>query len=418
MSQTVEYVNEVGRRAKAAARVFGQTDGAQRSRALLAIADALDQGTEQILEANAKDLAAADAAGMRDSLKDRLRLTPQRVADIADAVRQVEALPDPVGEIDMGTSRPNGLLIRRVRVPLGVVGIIFEARPNVTADAAALCVKSGNVCVLRGGKEAIHSNMLLAGLMRGALESCGLPADAIQLIEDTSRESARAMMDLRGYLDVLIPRGGAGLIRTVAETARVPVIETGVGNCHVYVDATADLEMAVNIINNAKNQRPSVCNAAETLLVHKDIAPQFLPLAAAKLQEKATQLRCDTAALAILPGSTPAAQEDWETEYGDYILAVKVVETLDQALDHIARYSTGHSEAIVTRDYANAQRFLNEVDAAAVYVNASTRFTDGGEFGFGAEIGISTQKLHARGPMGLRELTTVKYQIYGDGQVR
>jgi len=418
MSQTVEYVNEVGRRAKAAARIFGRCSGAQRSKALLAIADALEQGVEQILAANAQDLAAADQAGMRESLKDRLRLTPDRVADIANAVRQVVALPDPVGEIDMGTQRPNGLRIQRVRVPLGVVGIIFEARPNVTADAAALCIKSGNVCVLRGGKEAIHSNILLAGLMRGALESCGLPADAIQLIEDTSRESARAMMDLRGYLDVLIPRGGAGLIRTVAETARVPVIETGVGNCHVYVDATADLTMAVNIIDNAKNQRPSVCNAAETLLVHKDIAAQFLPLAAQKLSEKSTRLRCDAAALAILPGSTPAVEEDWSTEYGDYILAVKVVDNLDQALDHIALYSTGHSEAIVTRDYNAAQRFLNEVDAAAVYVNASTRFTDGGEFGFGAEIGISTQKLHARGPMGLRELTTVKYMVYGDGQVR
>lgn len=418
MSQTVEYVNRVGRRAKAAARIFGQCSGAQRNRALLAIADALEQGEQQILEANAKDLAAADAAGMRDSLKDRLRLTPERIAGIADAVRQVVALPDPVGEVDMGTVRPNGLRIQRMRVPLGVVGIIFEARPNVTADAAALCVKSGNVCILRGGKEAIHSNILLAQLMRGALQDCGLPADAIQLIEDTSRDSARAMMELRGCLDVLIPRGGAGLIRTVAENAHVPVIETGVGNCHVYVDATADLQMAVNIIDNAKNQRPSVCNAAETLLVHKDIAPDFLPLAAAKLEERSTQMRCDGAAGAILPQSIPATEEDWATEFGDYILAVKVVGSLDEALDHIARYSTGHSEAIVTRDYNAAQRFLNEVDAAAVYVNASTRFTDGGEFGFGAEIGISTQKLHARGPMGLRELTTVKYMIYGDGQVR
>ena len=418
MSQTVEYVTETGRRAKAAARVFGQCSGAQRDRALLAIADALEQGVDEILAANAEDLAAAAASGMRDSLQDRLRLTPQRVADIAAAVRQVAALPDPVGQIDMGTVRPNGLRIQRVRVPLGVVGIIFEARPNVTADAAALCVKSGNVCVLRGGKEAIRSNMLLTGLMRGALASCGLPEDAIQLIEDTSRDSARAMMELRGCLDVLIPRGGAGLIRSVAENARVPVIETGVGNCHVYVDATADLAMAVKIIDNAKTSRPSVCNAAETLLVHRDIAAQFLPLASKALKEHGTQLRCDPAAGAILPGSAAATEEDCATEYGDYILAVRVVDSLDQALDHIARYSTGHSEAIVTRDYGNAQRFLNEVDAAAVYVNASTRFTDGGEFGFGAEIGISTQKLHARGPMGLRELTTVKYMVYGDGQVR
>ena len=418
MSQTAEYVKEVGRRAKAAARVFGQCGAARRDKALLAIADALEEGVEEILQANAQDLEAADQNGMRDSLKDRLRLTPQRVASIAEAVRQVVALSDPVGEIDMGTVRPNGLRIQRVRVPLGVVGIIFEARPNVTVDAAALCLKSGNACILRGGKEAIHSNLLLARLMRGALARCGLPEDTIQLISDTSRESANAMMDLRGYLDVLIPRGGAGLIRAVAENAHVPVIETGVGNCHVYVDATADLEMAVNIIDNAKNQRPSVCNAAETLLVHKDIAGQFLPMAQAKLQEHSTQLRCDPAGCAILPQSTPATEEDWATEYGDYILAVRVVESLDQALEHIARYSTGHSEAIVTRDYNAAQRFLNEVDAAAVYVNASTRFTDGGEFGFGAEIGISTQKLHARGPMGLRELTTVKYMIYGDGQVR
>lgn len=418
MPQTAEYVNEVGRRAKAAARVFGQAGGNRRVEALLAIAAALEAGTAEILAANAEDLAEADRSGMRESLKDRLRLSPERVADIAAAVRQVAALPDPLGEVDLGTVRPNGLSIQRVRVPLGVVGIIFEARPNVTADAAALCIKSGNVCVLRGGKEAIHSNLALARLMRAALEGCGLPADAVQLIEDTSRESARTMMELRGCLDVLIPRGGAGLIRTVAENARVPVIETGVGNCHVYVDATADLEMAVNIIDNAKTQRPSVCNAAETLLVHKDIAAKFLPLAATRLAEHNTQLRCDPAARAILPQSTPAAEEDWATEFGDYILAVKVVEGLDEALDHIARYSTGHSEAIVTRDYNAAQRFLNEVDSAAVYVNASTRFTDGGEFGFGAEIGISTQKLHARGPMGLRELTTVKYKIYGDGQVR
>ena len=418
MANTVEYVTELGRRAKAAARAFGQSGSADRVRVLLTVADRLEQGTEAILAANARDLAAAEANGMRESLKDRLRLTPERIAGMADGVRQVAALPDPVGEADLGTVRPNGLEIRRVRVPLGVVGIIFEARPNVTADAAALCIKSGNVCILRGGKEAICSNMTLAALMRAALEDCGLPADAVQLIEDTSRESARAMMDLRGYLDVLIPRGGAGLIRTVAENAHVPVIETGVGNCHVYVDAAADLEMAVNIIDNAKTQRPSVCNAAETLLVHKAVAQQFLPMAAAKLAEHSTQLRCDAAANAILPQGIPAAEEDWSAEYGDYILAVRVVESLDEALDHIARYSTGHSEAIVTADYNAARRFLNEVDAAAVYVNASTRFTDGGEFGFGAEIGISTQKLHARGPMGLRELTTVKYQILGDGQVR
>ena len=418
MANTVEYVTELGRRAKAAARAFGQSGSADRVRVLLTVADRLEQGTEAILAANARDLAAAEANGMRESLKDRLRLTPERIAGMADGVRQVAALPDPVGEADLGTVRPNGLEIRRVRVPLGVVGIIFEARPNVTADAAALCIKSGNVCILRGGKEAICSNMTLAALMRAALEDCGLPADAVQLIEDTSRESARAMMDLRGYLDVLIPRGGAGLIRTVAENAHVPVIETGVGNCHVYVDAAAELEMAVNIIDNAKTQRPSVCNAAETLLVHKAVAQRFLPMAAARLAEHSTQLRCDAAANAILPQGIPAAEEDWSTEYGDYILAVRVVESLDEALDHIARYSTGHSEAIVTADYNAARRFLNEVDAAAVYVNASTRFTDGGEFGFGAEIGISTQKLHARGPMGLRELTTVKYQILGDGQVR
>jgi len=418
MSQVTETVNQLGARAKAAARAFGLSSGDQRDRALLAIAETLEQNIPAILEANGGDLRAAAAAGMGEAMQDRLRLTEGRVREMAAAVRHIVTLPDPVGQTDFGTVRPNGLRIQRVRVPLGVVGMIYEARPNVTVDAAALCVKSGNACLLRGGREAIGSNTLLAGLMRAALQRCGLPADAVLLIEDTSRESAAAMMALKGCLDVLIPRGGAGLIRAVADNASVPVIETGAGNCHVYVDASADLEMAVRIIDNAKTSRPSVCNAAETLLVHRDAAPRFLPMARAALEAHHTQLRCDARARAILAGTAEATEQDWATEYDDYILAVRVVDSLDQALEHIARYSTGHSEAIVTRDYAAAQRFLREVDSAAVYANASTRFTDGGEFGFGAEIGISTQKLHARGPMGLRELTTVKYLVYGDGQVR
>ena len=337
---------------------------------------------------------------------------------MAKAVIEVAEAPDPIGRVLSGESRPNGLRIEKVAVPLGVIGIIYEARPNVTSDAAALCLKAGNAVILRGGKEAIRSNKAVAGVLRDALEEAGLPADCVQLVEDTSRQSAQELMGLTQYLDVLIPRGGAGLIRSVKENARVPVIETGVGNCHVYVDASADLDMAAEIIYNAKCSRPSVCNAIETILVHQDAAKAALPKIKARLDEKQVELRGCDRARAILPGITPAVEEDWATEYLDYILAVKVVGSLEEALGHIARYSTGHSECIVTQDYTAAQRFLNEVDAAAVYVNASTRFTDGGQFGLGAEIGISTQKLHARGPMGLEQLVSYKFLIRGSGQVR
>ena len=355
---------------------------------------------------------------MRPSLLDRLRLTEERIAAMAQAVREVAAAPDPVGRVLSGEVRPNGLQLQKVTVPLGVIGIIYEARPNVTSDAAALCLKAGNAVILRGGKEAFRSNQAVAEVLRDALEAGGLPRDGVQLVQDTSRQSAGELMALTQYLDVLIPRGGAGLIRSVKENAKVPVIETGVGNCHAYVDASADLRMAAEVVYNGKCSRPSVCNALETLLVHKDIAEQALPLMQSRLSEKQVELRGCERTRAILPGITPATEEDWETEYGDYILAVKVVDSLEEALAHIARYSSGHSEVILTRDYQAAQRFLEEVDSAAVYVNASTRFTDGGEFGLGAEIGISTQKLHARGPMGLGQLTSTKFLIRGSGQVR
>ena len=337
---------------------------------------------------------------------------------MADGLRDVAALEDPVGEVESMKKRPNGLLIGRKRVPLGVIGIIYEARPNVTADAFGLCFKSGNAVILRGGSDAIRSNEAIVAAIRRGLLAAGLPEDAVQLVADTSRESARELMRLNGYLDVLIPRGSAGLIRTVVENSTVPVIETGTGNCHVYVDATADFQMALDIIYNAKTQRIGVCNACESLLVHQSIAEEFLPLLKERLDEKQVEIRADEASCRLVPGFVPAAEEDWGREYLDYILSLKQVGSLEEAIAHINRYGTGHSEAIVTRDYGNAQRFLEEVDAAAVYVNASTRFTDGAQFGFGAEIGISTQKLHARGPMGLRELTTIKYIIYGDGQVR
>ena len=410
-------ITEMGARAKEAARVLA-TAGALKEAALLHAAHALWSRREEILAANAQDLEAGKAAGLSQALLDRLALTEGRIQDMKTAVEEVAKAADPVGRILSGETRPNGLRIEKVTVPLGVIGIIYEARPNVTSDAAALCLKAGNVVILRGGKEAIHSNKAVAGVLRDALEEAGLPADCVQLVEDTSRQSAQELMGLTQYLDVLIPRGGAGLIRSVKENARVPVIETGVGNCHVYVDAAADLDMAAEIIYNAKCSRPSVCNAIETILVHQDVAKAALPKIKARLDEKQVELRGCDRARAILPGITPAVEEDWATEYLDYILAVKVVDSLEDALGHIARYSTGHSECIVTQDYTAAQRFLNEVDAAAVYVNASTRFTDGGQFGLGAEIGISTQKLHARGPMGLEQLVSYKFLIRGSGQVR
>ena len=410
-------LEQMGAKAKEAARALGKA-GAKKTAALELAAAALWDRREEILNANGADVAAGEAAGMRPSLLDRLRLTEERIAAMAQAVREVAAAPDPVGRVLSGEVRPNGLQLQKVTVPLGVIGIIYEARPNVTSDAAALCLKAGNAVILRGGKEAFRSNQAVAEVLRDALEAGGLPRDGVQLVQDTSRQSAGELMALTQYLDVLIPRGGAGLIRSVKENAKVPVIETGVGNCHAYVDASADLRMAAEVVYNGKCSRPSVCNALETLLVHKDIAEQALPLMQSRLSEKQVELRGCERTRAILPGITPATEEDWETEYGDYILAVKVVDSLEEALAHIAKYSSGHSEVILTQDYQAAQRFLEEVDAAAVYVNASTRFTDGGEFGLGAEIGISTQKLHARGPMGLGQLTSTKFLIRGSGQVR
>ena len=407
-----------GLAAKVAARTLSVADTAQKNKALEAIAQALLDRQAEILSANARDLAAARESGMRQSLQDRLALDEKRIAGIVEGVRQVAALPDPIGQVTKMEKRPNGLIIGRRRVPLGVIGIIYEARPNVTVDAAALCLKSGNAVILRGGKEALHSNMALTSIMRDALNQSGLPMDCVSLVASTSRESATEMMNLTGYLDVLIPRGGAGLIRSVVENARVPVIQTGVGVCHIYVHEKADLQMAADILYNAKCSRPSVCNAAECVLVDRAVAEQFLPMAQARLADKHVEFRGCPETCAILPDAVPATEEDWDTEYGDYILAAKVVEGQDEAMDFIAAHGTGHSEAIVTADYFAAQRFLDEVDAAAVYVNASTRFTDGGEFGLGAEIGISTQKMHARGPMGLEELTSCKYVIYGEGQVR
>lgn len=411
-------LEQMGINAKAASRRLASA-GALKNTSLLAMADAIEKNENEILSANGLDLAAAKESGMSESLLDRLALNHARIQGMARGIRDVAAQSDPIGTVVGGGVRPNGLKIEKVRVPLGVIGIIYEARPNVTADAAALCLKAGNAVILRGGREAIHSNRAVAQTMRTALEQAGLPKDSIQLVQDTERSSAVEMMQLTDYIDVLIPRGGRGLIQSVVQNSRVPVIETGSGNCHVYVDDTADIEMAANIIYNAKTSRPSVCNAIETVLVHRDIAEKALPAIKARLDEKQVELRGCEKTRAILGGSVvPAVEEDWATEYLDYILAVKVVDDIDDAIGHIARYSSGHSEAIITRSYENAQKFTAEVDSAAVYVNASTRFTDGGEFGLGAEIGISTQKLHARGPMGVNELTSTKFIISGCGQIR
>lgn len=410
-------LQKMGAAAKEAAAVL-RTAGEKKRRALLEAAQALRAAAPEILAANAVDLAAARESGMRDAMLDRLTLTEARIEAMAQGVEDVAAQRDPVGRVLSGETRPNGLKIEKVTVPMGVIGIIFEARPNVTSDAAALCLMAGSAVILRGGKEAFHSNMAVTSVLQAALERAGLPRTAVQLVQDTSRESSREMMGLVGYLDLLIPRGGVGLIRAVVENARVPVIETGVGNCHVYVDESADIDMAAEIIFNAKTSRPSVCNAIETILVHEKIAEKALPAIAARLREKQVELRGDDRTRAILPEAVPASEADWETEYLDYILAVRVVDSLDEAVAHIARYSSGHSECIVTRDLRAAEAFTARVDSAAVYVNASTRFTDGGEMGLGAEIGISTQKLHARGPMGLNEIVSYKYVIRGDGQVR
>ena len=411
-------LNEIGRQAKEVSRLLGILGSREKNMGLEEAARSLLEGEEEILLANQEDCEKAKNSGMSQGLLDRLMLTPARVQAMADGLLQVAALEDPVGEVLSVKLRPNGLQIGQKRVPLGVIGMIYEARPNVTADAFGLCFKSGNAVILKGGSDAIRSNQAIVRCLREGLVHAGLPADAVQLVEDTNRDTTRELMRLNQYVDGLIPRGGAGLIRAVVENSTVPVIETGTGNCHIYVDESADFNMALDIIYNAKTQRIGVCNACESLVVHRAIAERFLPLLKRKLKDKQVEIRADEAACAIEPSFTPAAEEDWGTEYLDYVLSLKLVDSLDEAIAHINRYNTGHSEAIVTSDYFNAQRFLNEVDAAAVYVNASTRFTDGEEFGFGAEIGISTQKLHARGPMGLKELTTTKYIIYGDGQIR
>ncbi|OIQ61534.1 gamma-glutamyl phosphate reductase [Moorella thermoacetica] len=411
-------VQTKGRRAREAARILAGLETSKKNEALLAMARALEEEQETILAANARDMAAGKEKGLSRALLDRLLLNEKRIRDMAAGLRELAALPDPIGEVTSMWTRPNGLQIGRVRVPLGVIGIIYEARPNVTVDAAGLCLKTGNAAILRGGSEAFHSNQALTRVISRAATAAGAPEGAIQLIETTDREAVNLLLRANDYLDVLIPRGGAGLIRTVVENATVPVIETGVGNCHVYVDAEADLDMAQRIVINAKTQRPGVCNAMETLLVHEKVAAAFLPSLAAALKEKGVTIRGCERTRAIIPWAEVATETDWATEYLDLILAVRVVDSLDSALEHIHRYGTKHSEAIVTTNYQTAREFLARVDAAAVYVNASTRFTDGYEFGFGAEIGISTQKLHARGPMGPEQLTTFKYIIFGSGQIR
>lgn len=406
-----------GEAARKAARVLARTGTKEKNEALEAIARALEDREEEILSANAEDMEEARGTGMSEALLDRLELTRGRIKEMAEGVRHVAALPDPVGQME-STVRPNGLIIGQKRVPLGVIGMIYEARPNVTVDAAALCLKAGSACILRGGKEAFRSNRVLTSVLRDALEEVNLPRDCAALVQGTDRESAQELMNLTKYLDVLIPRGGRGLIRAVAEQARVPVIRTGEGVCHIYVDRDADLQMACEIVYNAKCSRPSVCNAVECLLVHRAVAQDFLPMVWEFLRSKKVEIRGCSETRSILRHAAAAKSSDWDAEYGDYVLAVLVVGDADEAMDFIAQHGTGHSEAIITENYTTAQRFLNEVDAAAVYVNASTRFTDGGEFGLGAEIGISTQKLHARGPMGLEALTTTKYVVYGNGQVR
>ena len=416
--QYEQELKEKAAKAKAAARRLAILSTDVKNNALLAMADALEANQQAILTANSQDMENGRQKGLSDALLDRLLLTEVRIGAMAEGLRQTAGLPDPIGEGLGSVRRPNGLEIAKVRVPLGVIGIIYEARPNVTADAAGLCLKAGNAVLLRGGSEAIHSNTAVVRVLIAAAAKAGIPNGAIGLIETTDRAAVNAMLKLNQHLDVIIPRGGAGLIRTVVENSTVPVIETGTGVCHTFVDASADIDMAVEIAFNAKASRPGVCNAMETLLVHRQIADKFLPVMLERYAKAGVEVRGDQELKAMHTAVKPVAEEDWSTEYSDYILSAKVVDSLDEALDHIARYSTKHSEAIVTSDYNNARRFHNEVDAAAVYVNASTRFTDGFEFGYGAEIGISTQKLHARGPMGLPELTTIKYLISGNGQIR
>ena len=410
-------LERLGINAKEAEKTLMVASSEKKNQALKKIAEGLIENTDKIIEANKVDLENGEKNGMAKSMLDRLKLDKERIEGMAKGVLDVATLPEPVGRILSATERPNGLRIEKVSTPIGVIAVIFEARPNVTSDAAALCLKSGNTVILRGGKEAINSNKTIAKVMRQAVKEAGMPEDVIQLVEDTSRESANELMKMNEYVDVLIPRGGAGLIQAVVKNATVPVIETGVGNCHIYIDKNADLKKAVDIVFNAKTSRPSVCNAAESLLIHKDIAKEAL-VAKNKLDEKDVTLVGDSKAREIIPDMEKATDADWATEYLDYKMSVKIVDSVEEAIDHIYKYSTGHSECIVTENAGTAEKFMNQVDSAAVYLNASTRFTDGGEFGFGAEIGISTQKLHARGPIGLPELQSFKYKIYGDGQIR
>lgn len=411
-------LERLGINAKEAEKTLMVASSEKKNQALKKIAEGLIENTDKIIEANKVDLENGEKNGMAKSMLDRLKLDKERIEGMAKGVLDVATLPEPVGRILSATERPNGLRIEKVSTPIGVIAVIFEARPNVTSDAAALCLKSGNTVILRGGKEAINSNKTIAKVMRQAVKEAGMPEDVIQLVEDTSRESANELMKMNEYVDVLIPRGGAGLIQAVVKNATVPVIETGVGNCHIYIDKNADLKKAVDIVFNAKTSRPSVCNAAESLLIHKDIAKEVLVAIKNKLDEKDVTLVGDSKAREIIPDMEKATDADWATEYLDYKMSVKIVDSVEEAIDHIYKYSTGHSECIVTENAGTAEKFMNQVDSAAVYLNASTRFTDGGEFGFGAEIGISTQKLHARGPIGLPELQSFKYKIYGDGQIR
>lgn len=417
MNQNI-LLEEIGERAKKASREMNLLGVTEKNKGLEAVSAALLEKRERMLAANQTDVEAARESGMKESLVDRLTLTEERIAGMAEGLRQIISLTDPVGEVISMKTTPQGLQIGQKRVPLGVIGIIYESRPNVTADAFGLCFKTGNAVILRGGRDAIHSNQAIVEVIREALKQCGLPADSIQLLTDTSHETAEQFMRMNQYVDVLIPRGGAGLIRTVVEKSTVPVIETGTGNCHVYVDEYADIDMAVDIIENAKIQRLGVCNACESLVVHKDIAVRALPMICERLATHQVEIRGDERARECFDDMTEATEEDFGTEYLDKIISVKTVDSIEEAIDHINTYNTGHSETIVTSNYDHAMKFLNEIDAAAVYVNASTRFTDGFEFGFGAEIGISTQKLHARGPMGLQALTTTKFIILGNGQIR
>lgn len=415
----MNYIEQLGEKALEAKRKIATASTGEKNKVLEAIAQVLLENSDAILAENEKDITNARDNGISETMVDRLRLTKERIKGIADACMELVNLEDPVGEVLQGSVRPNGMRITKVRVPMGVIGIIYESRPNVTVDAGALCLKSGNAAILRGGKEAIHSNMILVNLMQRALETSGFAKETIQLVEDTSREVSTQMMQANGYIDVLIPRGGAGLIQAVVQNATVPVIETGTGNCHIYVDDSADLEMAVQITDNGKTQRPSVCNALETCLVHKDVADKFLPMLQKVFEKHQVEIRGCERTKAILGDSVVlATAQDYATEFLDYIMSIKVVDSIEEAIAHIRKYSTGHSECIITESYRHAEQFQKEIDSACVYVNCSTRFTDGGEFGLGAEIGISTQKLHVRGPMGLKELTTMKYLINGSGQIR